>query len=97
MAWDPSLLEHIQLSKLPREIGNNLLTAKFQPSVNGITSKLDYLQELGIDIVWVSPSLFYHSAQSALLSIDSIQKSTKGLHILEQLHPATSHLSSGMT
>ncbi len=24
--------------------------------VKGITSKLDYLKELGIDIVWVSPS-----------------------------------------
>ncbi len=24
--------------------------------VRGITSKLDYLKELGIDIVWVSPS-----------------------------------------
>ena len=25
-------------------------------NVNGITSKLDYLKELGVDIVWVSPS-----------------------------------------
>lgn len=24
--------------------------------VKGITSKLDYLKELGVDIVWVSPS-----------------------------------------
>ena len=24
--------------------------------VKGITSKLDYLKELGIDVVWVSPS-----------------------------------------
>ena len=26
--------------------------------VKGITSKLDYLKDLGVDIVWVSPSLF---------------------------------------
>lgn len=25
-------------------------------NVNGITSKLDYLKDLGVDIVWVSPS-----------------------------------------
>ena len=24
--------------------------------IKGITSKLDYLKELGVDIVWVSPS-----------------------------------------
>ena len=34
------------------------LTEKLQFSVNGITAKLDYLKELGIDIVWVSPSQF---------------------------------------
>ena len=28
-------------------------------NVNGITSKLDYLKELGVDIVWVSPSQPY--------------------------------------
>ena len=31
--------------------------------VKGITSKLDYLKELGVDIVWVSPSMY-----SSLLS-----------------------------
>ena len=34
------------------------LTEKLQFSVKGITAKLDYLKELGIDIVWVSPSQF---------------------------------------
>ena len=34
------------------------LTKKLQFSVKGITAKLDYLKELGIDIVWVSPSQF---------------------------------------
>ena len=33
-----------------------ILTARLPFSVKGITSKLDYLQQLGIDIVWVSPS-----------------------------------------
>jgi len=32
--------------------------------VKGITSKLDYLKELGVDIVWVSPST-YHSLSSS--------------------------------
>ena len=26
--------------------------------IKGITSKLDYLKELGIDVVWLSPSTF---------------------------------------
>ena len=34
------------------------LTEKLQFSVKGITAQLDYLKELGIDIVWVSPSQF---------------------------------------
>ena len=34
------------------------LTEKLPFSVKGITAKLDYLKELGIDIVWVSPSQF---------------------------------------
>ena len=34
------------------------LTENVQFSVKGITAKLDYLKELGIDIVWVSPSQF---------------------------------------
>ena len=34
------------------------LTEKLQFSVKGITAKLDYLKNLGIDIVWVSPSQF---------------------------------------
>lgn len=28
--------------------------------VNGITEKLDYLKELGIDVVWTSPSTHMH-------------------------------------
>ena len=28
-------------------------------NVNGITAKLDYLKELGVDIVWVSPSQLF--------------------------------------
>lgn len=27
--------------------------------IKGIMSKLDYLKDLGVDIVWVSPSLFH--------------------------------------
>lgn len=33
--------------------------------VKGITSKLDYLKELGIDIVWVSPSQLIPSSCNA--------------------------------
>ena len=27
--------------------------------IKGITSKVDYLQELGVDVVWLSPSKLY--------------------------------------
>lgn len=61
-----------------------MLTAELYFSVKGITSKLDYLKELGVDIVWVSPSQYLSSlAQSVTLIIASIQKSPKGMHILE--------------
>ena len=46
-----------------------VLTARLRFSVKGITSKLDYLKQLGIDIVWVSPS------QSLSFCRDSIAES----------------------
>jgi len=27
--------------------------------VPGITKKLDYLKDLGVDIIWISPSMYY--------------------------------------
>ena len=59
-----------------------------KPSVKGITSKLDYLKNLGIDIVWVSPSQFLSLYKELSLNFGSIQKSTKGKSILEQFYCA---------
>ena len=56
-----------------------------KPSVKGVTSKLDYLKLLGIDILWVSPSQFLSLCIELSLKIGSIQKPTKGKSVLEQL------------
>ena len=43
--------------------------------LNGITSKLDYLKELGIDVIWLSP--VYQSPESVKLNAS---QSTKSLY-----------------
>ena len=43
--------------------------------LNGITSKLDYLKELGIDVIWLSPfscALFSKRSKSAILPKSSM-------------------------
>jgi len=39
--------------------------------VKGITSKLDYLKQLGVDIVWVSPSQLYPCGSTIALLNDA--------------------------
>jgi hypothetical protein len=40
--------------------------------IRGITSKVDYLKELGVDVLWLSPSKCIHSAlEGTHLLIDS--------------------------
>lgn len=65
-----------------------ILTADANSSVKGITSKLDYLQRLGIDIVWVSPSQFLSLCTESSLNSDSIQKSTESESALEPFYRA---------
>lgn len=48
--------------------------------VNGITSRLDYLKSLGVDIVWCSPSMSPLLARCKATAPDfhSVQKSSNG-------------------
>lgn len=37
--------------------------------IKGITSKLDYLKDLGVDVVWSSPSMTSNYAQNEIVSL----------------------------
>ena len=37
--------------------------------LNGITSKLDYLKELGIDVIWLSPYTSHQMTTTDMISV----------------------------
>ena len=71
---------------VPLELSNT--DWKIKSSLKGITSKLDYLKSLGIDIVWVSPSKFLSLYIKLSLKIGSIQKPTESKSVLKLFYRA---------
>ena len=55
-----------RISDLSKKVFTNTKWRTVIGDLKGVISKLDYLKDLGIDIIWLSPNLLFSTGRSGI-------------------------------